>query len=53
VTNHTQNWMGPSQMITDKLKLFLKYQVSAWVRIGPGATDLQNVNVARSVEPVG
>jgi hypothetical protein len=50
VTNHIQNWMGPSQMITDKLKLFLTYQVSAWVRIGPGPTDLQNLNVAPSVD---
>lgn len=50
VTKRTQNWMGPAQMITDKLKLFLTYQVSAWVRIGPGATGPQNVNVALSVD---
>ncbi|KAA8528423.1 hypothetical protein F0562_035778 [Nyssa sinensis] len=50
VTNRTQTWMGPAQMITDKLKLYLTYQVSAWVRIGPGATGPQNVNVALGVD---
>ncbi|KAL5844618.1 hypothetical protein ACOSQ4_010576 [Xanthoceras sorbifolium] len=50
VTKRTQNWMGPAQMISDKLKLFLTYQVSAWVRIGSGATGPQNVNVALSVD---
>jgi len=50
VTNRTQNWMGPAQMITDKLKLFLTYQVSAWVRVSSGATGLQNVNVALGVD---
>ncbi|XP_059634092.1 endo-1,4-beta-xylanase 1-like [Cornus florida] len=50
VTKRTQTWMGPAQMITDKLKLYLTYQVSAWVRIGHGATGPQNVNVALSVD---
>lgn len=50
VTNRTQTWMGPAQMITDGLKLYLTYQVSAWVRIGPGATGPQNVNVALGVD---
>lgn len=50
VTNRTQNWMGPAQMITDKIKLFLTYQVSGWVRIGPGASGPQNVNVALGVD---
>jgi len=50
VTNRTQTWMGPAQMITEKLKLFLTYQVSAWVRIGSGSTGPQNVNVALSVD---
>lgn len=50
VTNRTQTWMGPAQMITDKLKLFLTYQVSAWVRIGFGATGPQNVNIALGVD---
>ncbi|KAK8692445.1 hypothetical protein V6N13_075904 [Hibiscus sabdariffa] len=50
VKNRTQTWMGPAQMITDKLKLFLTYQVSAWVRIGSGASGPQNVNVALSVD---
>lgn len=46
VTNRTQTWMGPAQVITEKLKLFLTYQVSAWVRIGSGSNGPQNVNVA-------
>ncbi|XWS14847.1 hypothetical protein CRYUN_Cryun35bG0043600 [Craigia yunnanensis] len=50
VKNRTQTWMGPAQMITDKLKLFLTYQVSAWVQIGPGASGPQNVNVALGVD---
>ncbi|GLT62977.1 hypothetical protein SLA2020_355770 [Shorea laevis] len=50
VTNRTQTWMGPAQTITDKLKLFLTYQVSAWVRIGSGASGPQNVNVALGVD---
>ncbi|WVZ21507.1 hypothetical protein V8G54_008829 [Vigna mungo] len=41
VTNRTQTWMGPAQAITEKLKLFLTYQVSSWVRI---------VNVVLSVD---
>ncbi|XP_047341694.1 endo-1,4-beta-xylanase 1-like [Impatiens glandulifera] len=50
VTNRTQNWMGPAQMITDKLKLYLTYQVSAWVRIGSTASGPQNVNIAVGVD---
>uniref|UniRef100_A0A803NHZ0 GH10 domain-containing protein n=2 Tax=Cannabis sativa TaxID=3483 RepID=A0A803NHZ0_CANSA len=50
VKNRTQTWMGPAQMITDKVKLFLTYQVSAWVRIGSGATGPQNINVALGVD---
>lgn len=50
VTNRTQNWMGPAQMITDKLELFLTYQVSAWVKVGSTASGPQNVNVALSVD---
>jgi len=42
--------MGPAQMITDKLKLYLTYQVSAWVRVGTGAFGPQIVNVALSVD---
>ncbi|XP_071728739.1 endo-1,4-beta-xylanase 1-like [Rutidosis leptorrhynchoides] len=49
-TNRTQTWMGPAQMITDKVKLYVTYQVSAWVRLGPGATGPQNVNVALGVD---
>ncbi|KAF3675455.1 hypothetical protein FXO38_04740 [Capsicum annuum] len=49
VTSRTQNWMGPSQMITDKVKLYLTYQVSAWVEIGQ-ASGPQNVNVALGVD---
>ncbi|KAL0449800.1 UNVERIFIED_CONTAM: Endo-1,4-beta-xylanase 1 [Sesamum latifolium] len=50
VTNRTQTWMGPAQMITDKIKLYLTYQVSAWIRIGTGATKPQGVNVALGVD---
>ncbi|RDX92047.1 rsgI6, partial [Mucuna pruriens] len=50
VTNRTQTWMGPAQIITDKVKLFLTYQVSAWVRIGSGSAGPQNVNVALGVD---
>lgn len=50
VTKRTQTWMGPAQMIGDKLKLFLTYQVSAWVRIGAGATGPQNLNIALGVD---
>ncbi|KAG4962579.1 hypothetical protein JHK82_039269 [Glycine max] len=50
VTNRTQTWMGPAQTITDKVKLFVTYQVSAWVRIGSGSSGPQNVNVALGVD---
>lgn len=50
VKNRTQTWMGPAQMITDKVKLFLTYQVSAWVRISSVASGPQNVNVALGVD---
>lgn len=50
VKNRSQIWMGPAQMITDKVKLYLTYQVSAWVRIGQGASSPQNVNVALNVD---
>lgn len=44
--------MGPAQMITDKVKLFLTYQVSAWVKVGSGGglTCPQDVNIALSVD---
>lgn len=50
ITNRTQTWMGPAQMITEKLKLFLTYQVSAWVRVASGPTGPQIVNVVLSVD---
>nr|GMD91356.1 endo-1,4-beta-xylanase A-like [Ipomoea batatas] len=49
VTNRTQTWMGPAQMISDKVKPYLTYQVSAWVKIG-NATGPQSVNIALSVD---
>ncbi|KAH0683853.1 hypothetical protein KY289_021605 [Solanum tuberosum] len=49
VTNCTQNWMGPAQMITEKVKLYLTYQVSAWVKIIQ-ASGPQSVNVALGVD---
>ncbi|OAY51065.1 endo-1,4-beta-xylanase 1 isoform X25 [Manihot esculenta] len=50
ITKRTQTWMGPAQMITDKIKLFLTYQVSAWVKISSGASGPQIVNVALGVD---
>lgn len=50
VTNRSQTWMGPAQMITDKLQLYLTYQISAWVRIGSGTIGPQKVSVAFSVD---
>lgn len=50
VTNRTETWMGPAQIITHKLKIHLTYQVSAWVRVGSGATYPQNVNIALGVD---
>ncbi|CAN0921975.1 Endo-1,4-beta-xylanase 1 [Linum grandiflorum] len=50
VTNRSQSWMGPGQIVTDKLRVHLAYQVSAWVRIGPGATGSQFVNAALGVD---
>lgn len=41
--------MGPAQMISDKVKPYLTYQVSAWVKIG-NATGPQSVNIALSVD---
>ena len=39
-------------MITDKVKLFLTYQIAAWVKIGPTGANSgpQNVNVALGVD---
>ncbi|KAG6421637.1 hypothetical protein SASPL_118194 [Salvia splendens] len=50
VTNRTQTWMGPAQTITERVQLFLTYQVSAWVRIGSWTTRPQSVNVALGVD---
>lgn len=50
VKNRTDTWMGPAQMITSKVKPYLTYQVSAWVKIGPGSTSSQIVNVALGVD---
>ncbi|KAE8657034.1 hypothetical protein F3Y22_tig00116997pilonHSYRG00864 [Hibiscus syriacus] len=50
VTNRAETWMGPAQMISGKLKLYLTYQMSAWVRIGSGSTSPQTVNVVLSVD---
>ncbi|KAL3514335.1 hypothetical protein ACH5RR_027052 [Cinchona calisaya] len=50
VTKRTQTWMGPAQMITDKVKLYVAYQVSGWIRIAPGPTTPQSVNVALGVD---
>ncbi|XP_028556148.1 endo-1,4-beta-xylanase 1-like [Dendrobium catenatum] len=50
VTNRSQTWMGPAQVITDSLKLQVTYQVSAWVRIGSDKSGPQNINVAVGVD---
>jgi len=56
VTNRTQTWMGPAQIITDKLTLYATYQVSAWVRVGAqaqqasGAGAPQTINIAFAVD---
>lgn len=49
-TNRTETWMGPAQTITERVKVHLTYQVSAWVRIGCGPCGPQTVNVALGVD---
>lgn len=49
-TNRTELWMGPSQTITDKLKLHVTYQVTAWVCVGSRKNGPENVNVAVGVD---
>lgn len=50
-SNRTQFWEGPAQTITDKLELFVVYQVSAWVCVGncQGKAG-QKVNVALGLD---
>eukprot|EP01018_Ginkgo_biloba_P023065 Gb_13086 [translate_table: standard] len=50
VTNRKHTWEGPAQTITERLKLFLTYQVTAWVRVGHGGNEAQRVNIALSVD---
>ncbi|GJM96159.1 hypothetical protein PR202_ga12972 [Eleusine coracana subsp. coracana] len=53
VTNRTQTWMGPAQIVTDRLTLYATYQVSAWVRVGnlpQGQQQGQVINIAVSVD---
>uniref|UniRef100_A0ACD5WC07 Uncharacterized protein n=1 Tax=Avena sativa TaxID=4498 RepID=A0ACD5WC07_AVESA len=51
VTGRTQTWMGPAQIITDKLTLHATYQVSAWVRVAGNMNGApQNINVALAVD---
>ncbi|XBI74054.1 hypothetical protein VPH35_067669 [Triticum aestivum] len=50
VTGRTQTWMGPAQIITDKLTLHATYQVSAWVRVAGQMTGAQNINIAVAVD---
>ncbi|KAL6639183.1 hypothetical protein ACP70R_022913 [Stipagrostis hirtigluma subsp. patula] len=49
-TNRTDVWMGPSQVITDKLRLHVTYRVSAWVRAGSGGHGRYHVNVCLAVD---
>ncbi|CAA7399441.1 unnamed protein product [Spirodela intermedia] len=48
-TGRSEAWMGPAQTITDRLRLHLTYQISAWVRVGAGTGGPQNINVALNV----
>ncbi|BAF12790.1 endo-1,4-beta-xylanase 1 [Oryza sativa Japonica Group] len=52
VTNRAQTWMGPAQVITDRVTPYATYQVSAWVRVGgqQAAGKPQNINVAVAVD---
>ncbi|EPS62016.1 hypothetical protein M569_12775, partial [Genlisea aurea] len=50
VTNRSETWMGPAQMITEKVKLYLTYQVSGWVRVGKQAAKPQTVGIALGVD---
>jgi len=51
-SNRTQLWEGPAQTITDKLQLFVPYQVAAWVRVRRhhGKTGPQKVNIALGID---
>ncbi|KAG0468880.1 hypothetical protein HPP92_018208 [Vanilla planifolia] len=49
-TNRSQTWMAPFQEITTKIKLFVTYQVSAWVRVNSVRNGPQNINVALGVD---
>ncbi len=51
-SNRTQWWEGPAQTITDKLQLFVPYQVAAWVRVQRqrGKTGPQKVNIALGID---
>lgn len=50
-SNRTQWWEGPAQTITDKLDIFVAYQVSAWVCVGNSHSRTgQKVNVALSID---
>ncbi|CAI9115627.1 OLC1v1016587C1 [Oldenlandia corymbosa var. corymbosa] len=52
--NRKEKTTGPAQMITDKVKLYLTYQVSAWVRIGHAgsgnSSTPQTVNLVLSAD---
>ncbi|KAG8375277.1 hypothetical protein BUALT_Bualt10G0083700 [Buddleja alternifolia] len=50
VTKRMQRWEGPCQIITDKVKPYVTYQVSAWVRIDTRAPTPQIVNVVIKVD---
>ncbi|XP_024517945.1 uncharacterized protein LOC9637546 [Selaginella moellendorffii] len=49
-TNRKFGWEGPAQKLTERIQLFLPYQVCAWVRIGGSSQYLARVNVALSVD---
>ena len=48
-TNRSESWMGPAQTITHRVSLNLTYQISAWVRVGPGTGGPHKVSVTFTV----
>ncbi|KAL8141083.1 hypothetical protein V2J09_007104 [Rumex salicifolius] len=53
VNDRLESWMGPALIITEKLKLFMTYQASAWIKIGSGlsgSSGLESVNIVLSVD---
>ncbi|WOL11584.1 hypothetical protein Cni_G20348 [Canna indica] len=45
-----QTWNDTAQTITDKVKLHVTYQVSAWVRVGAQRKGTQNIDISLTVD---